>query len=446
MREQIIQTVDTEVEGLAEHYATNGINGLTMGISRRVQKPDANLYLLTDFAGNYLAGNIRNIPKEILAQSDGQIKIVNYSRDLPGEGQNKSPNYTAVVRVFSLPGNFNLLVGRDLEEQSRLHDLLAQALTMWLVVMVLMAAITWFFVNRRVLRRIDRLTIGSHDIMAGNLSGRLEVTGNGDEFDRLAINLNAMLARIEELMHELKQVSDNIAHDLKTPLTRMRGRVEGALRQQIGATEAKKSTVLRQALEETLVETDDLISTFNALLRIARVEAGASGVYHNELQLDEVLSDIAELYIPLAEESPELTIKLIQNEKTKIKGDRELLSQALANVLDNALKYGRSEQADTQQEITISLSQQNQRAYIEITDNGPGIDESDRERVCQRFVRLDASRSQQGAGLGMSLIKAVVSLHNGEMHLTDNKPGLKITLEFPILQEKAHNELIARIS
>ncbi|MTI17038.1 HAMP domain-containing histidine kinase [Rhodobacteraceae bacterium RKSG542] len=426
MSQQVIQTVDAETKGLSERYALTGINGLVQSIEDRVRRPDANLYLLVDFAGNYITGNISHLPTKFLAEADGGIQFVHYKRIAARDASEKDrkKEYSAAVRIFELPGNFRLLVGRDLEEQTHLHELLGQALRWWLIVMIVVAAVTWFFVNRRVLKRIDDISMTSQKLMHGDLSDRLKVTGTGDEFDRLAINLNNMLDRIEELMRGLKEVSDNIAHDLKTPLTRMRGRVEAALRQK--GTEEEN----RHALEETLVETDELINTFNALLRIARVEAGSSGVKHQRISLSHVAEDICELYEPVAEMDEVAFTAKIEPE-VYIEGDRELLSQALANLIENALKYGRPEDESQPAKIDVAVYRDGDTAVLSVQDNGKGIPSEDRERVCDRFVRLDQSRNEAGSGLGLSLVKAVISLHSGQLLLESGEPGLKATLKLP---------------
>lgn len=408
MNKQVVQTVDAEIQGLAEQYAQNGINGLVVGVERRVRSPNSNLYLILDYAGNFITGNIAYLPEKVLSESDGRIQVVAYTPlGLPETDENKA---RAIVRIFELPGNFKLLVGRDLEDQVHLRSLLGDALTLWLVGMIVLAGITWFFLNRRILKRIDNLSMSSRQIMEGDLAGRLDVTGNGDEFDRLASNLNVMLDRIEELMQGLKEVSDNIAHDLKTPLTRMRGRVEAALRQDLNVDGG------RECLENTLVETDELIKTFNALLRIARVEAGSTGAQLKPLKLSDIVSDVCELYEPVAEDDGVEFSVLIEDEPV-IDGDRELLAQALANLIENALKYGRPPQDTAKPLIKVVLSATSEQAILRVEDNGTGIAEADRERVCNRFVRLDGSRHAPGSGLGLSLIKAVVTLHQGELQL-----------------------------
>ena len=258
--------------------------------------------------------------------------------------------------------------------------------------------------------------------MAGDLSGRLEVTGTGDEFDRLAESLNTMLTRIERLMLGLKQVSDNIAHDLKTPLTRMRNRVERALLQR------RTEPELRDALHATIDEADQLIRTFNALLLIARAEAGVPASEFADFDAQGVARDVLELYEPVAEEAA-VALRLEGGGPVMVHAHRELVSQALANLVDNAIKY--AGEGNAKPEVVIAVSQDRGMVTFRVADNGGGIAEADRSRVTERFVRLEESRSKPGAGLGLSLVSAVAQLHGGTFVLTDNEPGLAAILTVP---------------
>jgi signal transduction histidine kinase len=286
------------------------------------------------------------------------------------------------------------------------------------------------FVARRVLRRIDAMTGTTQRIMAGDLSGRLPVGRSGDELDRLAENLNAMLQRIEALMMGLKEVSDNIAHDLKTPLTRLRNRAEEALAK--SASEAE----YRNALERTIEESDGLIRTFNALLMIARAESGQARGNMDDFDAADVANGIHELYEPLAEDDG-MTLH-VKTASTPLHGNRELISQALANLVENAVKYGKPNPvvqslnaAADAKEILIEARREGDSVLLSVTDHGPGIPEADRKHAVERFVRLEASRTQPGSGLGLSLASAVATLHGGELRLADAHPGLTATLAIP---------------
>jgi signal transduction histidine kinase len=300
------------------------------------------------------------------------------------------------------------------------------------------------FVSRRVLKRVEAMTGTTQTIMAGDLSGRLSVIGSGDEFDRLAVNLNGMLERIESLMRGLKEVTDNIAHDLKTPLTRLRNRCEAALRT------ANSETEFRRVLEDTIEESEGLIRTFDALLMIARAESGEVREGMAEFDVAEVARDVSELYEPLAEDKG-LTLEVNAKQHAAVKGNRELVSQALANLVDNAIKYaapaplpgtagvppavpegvGAAAVNGARSSILVTADAEQDRIVLTVSDHGPGIPSADRSRVVDRFVRLERSRSLPGSGLGLSLVSAVARLHGGELKLEDNAPGLRARISLP---------------
>ena len=269
------------------------------------------------------------------------------------------------------------------------------------------------------------MTETTRTIMAGNFSGRLPVSGSEDELDRLAVNLNAMLERIEALLKGFKEVSDNIAHDLKTPLTRLRNRCEEALRT------GKGEAAYRTALNATIEESDELIRTFNALLMIARAESGEASTPMAEFDASDIARGVGELYDPLADDKG-IALKVDAPTAAPIKGNRELVTQALANLVDNAIKYGGPAlPAANGSEIVIKAMSEGDRILLTVADSGPGIAEADRGRVVERFVRLEQSRSEPGSGLGLSLASAVARLHGGELKFEDNHPGLKAVLALP---------------
>jgi signal transduction histidine kinase len=421
---QITETVGAEVQSLQEQYRIGGIRRLIDMVNRRAAQPGSNLYLVTTYSGDRLAGNLTDLPNSVL-ENQGWSEI-SYRRV---EDTSAAHPSRAVVRVFSLPGNFRVLVGRDFEERDRLRQILARPARWAVVLIVVMGLAGGIFVARRVLKRIDAMTATNERIMAGDLSGRLAITGSGDEFDRLAKSLNAMLERIEALMGGLKQVSDNIAHDLKTPLTRLRNRAEEALRG------SKTETGYRAALESTIEESDGLIRTFDALLMIARAEAGESRKGMIDFDASDVAASVAELYEPLAEEKG-MHLKIDTPEPLPIHGNRELVGQALANLVDNAIKHGMAGSSGNG-EICIASGREGASVLITVADHGDGIPPEDRGRVVERFVRLETSRSRPGAGLGLSLASAVAHLHGGELRLEDNAPGLRVILALP---ERPHEK------
>jgi signal transduction histidine kinase len=426
---QLNQTIDAELQGLAEQYKAGGLDRLVSTVAERSRTPGNSLYLVADKDGNRVAGNLTAVSPE-LWNSVGPVEFV-YSRPAPGGVENR----LAFANVFRLPGGHRLIVGRDIEDRRDFARLIRSTMLWGLGVMVVVGIGGGFFVSRRLLARIDAVSATTRTIMDGDLSGRLPVNGSGDELDRLSDSLNLMLARIEQLMGSLREVSDNIAHDLKTPLNRLRNRVEAALREPYG------EPVYREALERTIEEADGLIKTFNALLSIARLEAGAGGENRETLDVSALLCDVAELYEPVAEERG-LKLSADAGPPIVLRADRQLLGQAIANLIDNAIKYGAPEAARSNgaaPEIGVEARRSGGMAEIVVTDRGPGVPAAERERVLGRFVRLEASRSEPGSGLGLSLVAAVARLHGGSLRLEDNEPGLRIILSLPIDGDAAAN-------
>jgi signal transduction histidine kinase len=418
--EEITSTVDAEITGLAEQYNQGGIRRLVFVIETRSRRPGSSLYLVTTPSGEGLAGNIGSLVPGVLAKP-GWMETAYRRLEDP-----ETAEHHALVRVLQLPGGFRLLVGRDLEERERLFDIIATAGRWSVAIVIILGIAGGVFVSKRVLNRVDAMTHTAKTIMAGDLSERLPIAGSGDELDRLASNLNGMLERIEALMRGLKEVSDNVAHDLRTPLTRLRNRAEEALRS------AKGDADYRNALEATIEESDELIRTFNALLMIARAESGEAREGMSEFDAAEVAQDVSELYEPLAD-TKGLALR-VEATPAPVKGNRELVSQALANLVDNAIKYAEPQghaANGAPAEILVTAGSEGDRIKLAVRDGGPGIPESDRAHVIERFVRLERSRTKPGSGLGLSLAAAVARLHGGELKLEDNDPGLKAVLDLP---------------
>ncbi|HET7887575.1 MAG TPA: ATP-binding protein [Bradyrhizobium sp.] len=426
--EQITATVNAETGEVSDIFSRRGLRGLVLTIENRALRPGANLYLVTTPAGQAVAGNVGSL-------SPGVMGTIGWSETAYRRLDDQdNANHFALVKVTELSSGFRLLIGRDLEERRRMIGIVAKAAQFSLLVVVVLGLGGGIFVARRVLARIDAMTGTTERIMAGDLSGRLPVGRSGDELDRLAKNLNAMLERIEALMMGLKEVSDNIAHDLKTPLTRLRNRAEDAL------AKSRTEPEYRAALERTIEESDGLIRTFNALLMIARAESGQARGNMDDFDAAEVARGIHELYEPLAEDDG-MTLH-VKAEPAPIHGNRELISQALANLVENAIKYGKpivatlptgagaGLEADPKQ-ILIEARRVGDQVLLSVTDHGPGIPVGDRKHAVERFVRLEASRTQPGSGLGLSLASAVATLHGGDLRLDDAHPGLIATLAIP---------------
>jgi signal transduction histidine kinase len=420
--EQITDTVKNEITALSEQYQLGGLRRLVNAVELRSRRPGSSLYLLTTPTGDGVAGNVGAIELGVIGRP-GWLET-SYRR-LESPGTPEGAEHRALVEVVQL-GGFRLLVGRDLEERERLYGIISNAGRWSFALVVVLGLAGGFFVSRRVLSRIDAMTGTAQTIMAGDLAGRLPVAGTGDELDRLADHVNAMLDRIVALMHGLTEVSDNIAHDLKTPLTRLRNRCEQALRGAAGDAD------YRAALETTIEESDELIRTFDALLMIARAESGHARDNMTEFDAADIARDVSELYEPLADEKG-LALKLDAPVAALMRGNRELVSQALANLVDNAIKYAgpHGKLNGNRSEILVTAGSEGEQITLTVADRGPGIPEVDRGRVVERFVRLEQSRSEPGSGLGLSLASAVARLHGGELKLEDNHPGLRSIIALP---------------
>ncbi|TIP28414.1 MAG: HAMP domain-containing protein [Mesorhizobium sp.] len=444
---QTQETINDEVLGLARVYQRGGLPLLVRVVERRSHQPGANLYLIADANGQILTGNVQSLEPGVLEAEGWTTEPFSYRRFGEGELERQrnpiaNPNessqsevqvegekgHNAIALVLRLPNQMIMLVGRDLGEPERFRAVIRRALTLALGMMALGGILIWFFVGRAALKRIDSVSQASRRIMGGDLSGRLPVTGAGDEFDRLSENLNSMLARIATLNEGLKQVSDNIAHDLKTPLTRLRNRAEATL-------SAKHSPAdYRQALEATIAESDQLIKTFNAILMISRLEAGYSSESTSRVDLAASVRDVVELYEPVAEEAG-VTLETSVQDGFAVEGNRELIGQALSNIVDNAIKY--SADSTAKPTVRVALDRVGSEIRLSVTDNGQGIpDDADRARVTERFVRLEKSRTQPGSGLGLSLAKAIMTFHNGRLDLLPADPGLSVVMRFPEREDR----------
>lgn len=325
-----------------------------------------------------------------------------------------------------LRGGYTLVLGRDVEERRQFAALIRRTVFIALGLAIVFGVGGGLLMSRNFLRRIDTISATSKSIMAGDLTERMPVRGTNDEIDRLSGNLNNMLDQIERLMSGMREVSDNVAHDLRTPLTRLKARVEAALRQ-----DSKQA--YKQALLDTISESDQLLSTFNALLNIARTESGQARDQLEPLDASEVAEEIAELYEPLIEDANG-EFQFQTTPGLKVRGSRQLLAQAISNLIDNALKYGRPTEEDGRKlSIALMVLLVHNKVRITVVDNGPGIPMKDRKRVMKRFVRLDSSRSQPGSGLGLSLVAGVARLHDGELKLEDGKVGFQASLILPAL-------------
>lgn len=406
------QTIEAEITGLSEQYQQLGLRGLADVIINRSIHGGQGLYLLTDAAKRPIAGNLDAWP-EMISRS-GPFVEFDYERRFGGALESRR----ARGRVFMLAGGFQLLVARDVHERYETGKLFTTTLPWTVALMLLLGFLGGGIVSRNMLARLDEINRTSHDIMLGDLARRVPVTTAGDEFDTLAANLNRMLERIERLMKGLHEVTDSVAHDLRSPLNRLRNRLEAA--QARVESEGSNAT----DIETAIAEADHLIATFNALLLIAEAEAGVAREAMTQLMLTPIVEGVAELYGPVAEEKG-ISLTAMPGDTAPIEGNRSLISQALANLVDNAIKY-----TPSGGKVIVRATESSTGTELSVTDTGPGIPSADRARVLERFVRLEASRNSPGTGLGLSLVAAVARLHDATFTLADNVPGLKASLHF----------------
>ena len=413
MLRQADETIDAEIAGLAERYRISGLVGLTSLIEERLARQPAgsSLYLVADAAYRPRVGNLSAWP-QVEADGDGWL---NFRLGQPvGEEA-----HWARARPFRLDRGYFLLAGRDMYELESIRDAIVRTMAWGFAFTVVLALVGGVLVGRGRIRRVSVINQAIGDVVAGDLTRRIPTDPTGDDIEQLADNLNHMLAELEEQVDAVRRVSDNIAHDLRTPLARLRTRLE-LLRE----NEAGASTARRETAERAVIEADGLLATFNALLRIARIEAGRRRQGFARVEFAGLIHDVAELYGPLLDEAG-LALDIDAQDRLTVIGDRDLLFQAVANLVDNVLKH-----VPSGSRVTVTSRSERDGVQLTVADNGPGVPAAERGRVLERFYRLDASRTKPGAGLGLSLVAAVAKLHDAGLVLADNEPGLRVSLRF----------------
>ena len=383
------------------------MNGLITIIRERVARdPNAkSIYLLTTDDFLKLAGNIETWPEGSRSSDSGWI---NFTLN-PTVGW-QGPERLARARIFDVQGGLRLLVGRDVDELTSLKRVIETAINWGMGITLALALLGGFLMSRSTTRRIEVINNTSRRIMNGHLSLRIPTRGTEDDFDQLAENLNQMLDRIVYLMEGIRHVSDSIAHDLRTPLTRLRNQLENTLI-------AVDNDEAREQVGRAVAEADQLLATFNALLRIARLETRGNSADMKVVSLDELVSDACELYEALAEDK-EQTFTQEMASGVMIEGDRDLLFQMVSNLIDNAIKYTPEHGG-----IVVAVRREGAAAVFEVRDSGIGIPGDEKDQVFQRFYRVGKSRSLPGNGLGLSLVSAVAEIHQGQILLSDTHPG-----------------------
>jgi signal transduction histidine kinase len=418
---------DTELTALERAYSEGGIRRLTENVeSRRTRRTDL-IYSVRQANGELLAGEPLNLTAPVGGDRERvQFRFTRSSEE--GGGRQTIRARGAQARLLGGPV---LVVASDLTLTDRISERLTRALVLVAGLGIILAVASGLFAARQAARRAETLSQTTREVMKGDLSVRAPVRGAGDEFDQLALDLNAMLGRLERLVIATRSAGDAIAHDLRTPLTRQRQRIEAAL------SKPPETHQDRGALQAALEESNRLLTTFQAVLRLARVES-ASNWKLVDFDISALVADLFELYQPAAEDQG-LSLELATAEPIIIVGEATLLQQALSNLIENALKYN-----EPGGKVRIGVRRRNaDEMELTVSDDGLGVPPEDRERVVRRFERLDRSRQSEGHGLGLSLVDAVARLHRGRMIMQDGqfggpgRPGLSVTLVLPLTPQKA---------
>ncbi|MGH8621322.1 MAG: sensor histidine kinase [Burkholderiales bacterium] len=401
---------------LVELYRGRGLDSLVRSIELRMAelRPPRRYYLLQDAAGKRIAGNL---PPMKPLEGERVLPVSYLLADRSSKSDDPADAYPVVALGRQLRNGGFLLIGESRYRAVKAREAIVRAFAWGIAITVLLAAGGGAALGIGFLRRIEEINRTTRSIMDGDLGKRVPTSGGGDEMDQLAVNLNAMLDRIQALMESLKRVSDDIAHDLRTPLSRLRHRLEAAR----GRTAPGGDLVI----EQSIADVDAILEAFSALLRISQIEAGARRAAFSDVSLERIVSTVSEAYAPVAEDRSQ-RLKTVLASVPPVHGDRELLTQMVANLIENPIRHCPSEV-----DITVGLAQENGSPVLRVADTGPGIPAPEREKVFRRFYRLEASRTTPGSGLGLALVKAVADLHGAAVELADNNPGLRVTVRFP---------------
>lgn len=407
--------INADAQSLAEHWAIGGLPALIITIDERLAQniDDDSIYLLADPSMKRIAGNLTGWPPSV-ATAGGRHELPIMRAGMAS---------LADVQRYDLPGGFHLLIGRDIQVRAHLRKMLTDALLWAAVVVILMATIGALVVRNLFRRTLANISATAGAIAGGDFAQRVRLSGRGDEFDQVAEVINDMLDRIGRLMDGVRGVSNAIAHDLRTPITRARTRLEDA------ALHAKTPDGLHAAIERAIIDLDGIVAVFQALLRIAEIEAGSRRSSFAHFDLAPLLMEVADLYGAVAEDRG-IALTLETPQAVPAYGDKAMIHQAIANLVDNAVKFS---PAGSTVHLAASVAGS---VVITISDLGPGIPPADRPKATDRFYRGETARSTPGSGLGLSLVLAVAQLHGGELRLEDNRPGLRAVLILPLQEDE----------
>lgn len=414
VRSRSDRAIMTEYSSLQGAYEESGRDGLIALIRQRVADRSFadNVYILADPSSAVLAGNLEAWPSTVTTERGW----TEFRAPRRSSGSTGRPLLRAMLETF--PGGDRLLVGRDISDLDSFTERIKTAVISGVALIFVLAGVVSTLVTRRTVGRIESINATSRAIMQSGLDKRIPLRGTHDEWDRVAENLNQMLDRIETLMGEVRQVSDNVAHDLRTPLTRMRGRLEKAYH-------AERKAVDDQLLiGDTIADLDAVLRIFLSLTRIAQIETQARKGGFRTVNLVDIAGDVVELYDAAAEQDG-TDLAVVGDREVLVTGDRDLIFDAIANLVDNAIKHGRAGG-----QVVVANENIEGRPVVSIADDGPGIPADQYEHVFKRFYRLEHSRYTPGNGLGLSLVAAVARLHGAQIEMLDNSPGLKFRLWF----------------
>ncbi len=405
--------ITAEQAVLKKAFDDGGRDALIAAIGRHIEggRLEGGRYLLADAAFAPLAGDLKAWPTALKKPREWET--------LPAaDGASGSPHLLR-AHVVNLADGSHLLVGKDIDDLRSLAARINTALALGILMVFVLAGVVSVYVTRRTVGRIETINATSRSIMQSDLGKRIPLRGTHDEWDLLARNLNLMLDRIEALMGEVKQATDNVAHDLRTPLTRMRGRLEKAFGRP--RDEANDQTLIG----DTIAELDSVLAMFASLTRISQIEANVRTAAFRAVDLAELASEVVELFDAAAEDGG-VALQTEGALPAYVRGDRDLLFDAVSNLVDNAIKHGRAAG-----HVTVAVAQASDEIEISVRDDGPGIPSQECGHVLKRFYRLERSRRTPGNGLGLSLVAAVARLHGADIEMTDNAPGLNFRLRFP---------------
>jgi len=415
MEDDLKHSITVQEADLRRSFGLLGPSEIATSLQHMLEKDEEKtlVLMLIDRNWHVIAGNLEQWP-------GGKTSVDTWIKFPIGKASGSSLPPRAIAINTTLPGGYILLVGRKMAEIEHVREIIVEALYICFGIMFVLAAAGGMLISYTIYRRIEAINQTFLSVSAGALQTRVKVTGTADEFDHLAVHLNQTLNRICELIDGVRDISYSVAHDLRTPLNRLRHRLESILAQQMSGEK------MTEEVRKSLSEIDTLVATFNSILRIAQAEMGAGVEQFADFNLSEAVRDVVDLYRPVAEEkSQQLTTEIAED--VIINGDRHLITQTVANILDNAIKY--TPQAG---HIMVTLAIADSQIELKVADDGPGIPQEFHHKVTEKFFRLERSRSSPGNGLGLSLVSAAVKLHRGDLSFADNAPGLMVTVRLPL--------------